>query len=133
MFPILSLKLASDNEFSPKKKKWFKDVPIICKYNKNETSGLLFGRSCWYSINISIPLPVLLKTSYMYIPLRLRHLDVGQKTAIGYVDGYDWSVSISNLHYSPGHILILGLRYKTNNLKEYNRLCKGEDLTCSQL
>lgn len=54
-----------------------------------------------------------------------------KKTAIGYVDGYDWSVSISNLHYSPGHIIILGLRYKTNNLEEYNRLCKGEDLACS--
>ena len=117
MCPVLSLNPASYNEFSPKKKKWFKDVPIICKYNKNETSGLLFGRSCWYSINISIPLPVLLKTSYMYIPLRLRHLNVGRKAAISYVDGYDWSVNISNLYYPPGHILVLELRYKTNNLR----------------
>lgn len=127
MFPILSLKPASGNEFSLNKRKWFKDVPIMYKYNKNETSGLLFGRSCWYSINISIPLPVLSMTSYL--PLRLRHLGVGQKTDLGYVD--NWSVNVLTLHYPPGHILVLELRYKSNNSKEYNRLCKGEDLTCS--
>lgn len=127
MFPILSLKPTSGNEFSLNKRKWFEDVPIMYKYSKNETSGLLFERLCWYSIGIFVPLPVLSIASYL--PLRLRHLGGWAKTDLGYVD--NWSVNVLTPLYPSGHILVLELRYKTNNLKEYNGLCKGEDLTCS--